>query len=151
MSYDEHSIKPIDDSKIYELSLELEALKLSNKILQDENSDLRERLSDSNVTEQELEDIQNRFYIIDDIVLERNDLRELFDKVLELSDKMVEIKAQADQMKHLEGQYISLQKTCQEHKTELDLLRNEKKLYEKRHLEIPASNEEIDSLKVLVA
>lgn len=131
--------------------MELEDTKLKNRTLKTENNELRKRIAHVAVSDHENErdeNIQNHLKIIEEIISERNDLKELLDKFLSISDQIVELKVQADQMKIIENEYKSLQDKLRDQQTELEKVRNENKTSEERILELQSSNEGTESLKV---
>lgn len=142
--------KQSDSLKMFELSMELEATKLNNTTLKHEIDDLKQRIANIRSSEQyEDESIQNNFQIIENLISERNDLRELLDKFLGVTDQIIELKIQADQMKNIESEYILLQTKFREHQTELEALRSEKQTFEERLMNLQNHNDETNSLKVI--
>lgn len=134
---------------MFELTMELEATKLNNTNLTHEIDDLKERIANIRSSEQQDdENIQNHFNIIENLVSERNDLRELLDKFLGVTDQIIELKIQADQMKNIESEYILLQTKFREHQTELETLRREKQTFEQRIGNLQSDSQETHSLKV---
>lgn len=134
--------------------MELETTKLNNKTLEHENDDLRKRIANIIASGQEHEEegnIQNHFQIVEDIILERNDLRELLDKFLGVTDQIIDLKIQADQMRNIESEYVLLQTKFRDHQTELDTLRNERKTFEERIAELKNNSQETNSLKVCIS
>lgn len=132
--------------------MELEETKLNNRTLKDENSDLRKRLANVIATGHahgQGGNVENHLKIIDELIAERDDLRELLDKFLGVTDQIIELKIQADQIKNIESEYVLLQTAFQDHQIELEALRNEKKAFEDRILELETTNQEATSLKVL--
>lgn len=133
--------------------MELEETKLTNRTLKNENDDLKKQIANIMTSEHEHEreeNMQNHLQILEDIISERNDLRELLDKFLGVTDQIIELKIQADQMRNVENDYVLLQNKFREHQTELERLRNEKKSCEDRILELETTNQETSSLKVSV-
>lgn len=136
---------------MFELSVELEETKLNNATLKNENDHLKRRMANIMASEHEHEqdeDMQDHLQIIEEIVSERNDLREILDKFLDVTDQIVELKVQADQMKNIESEYKMLQSKFRDHQIELDGLRNERRSYEERIRDLQTTNQETNSLKV---
>lgn len=134
--------------------MELEETKLNIRTLKNENADLKKRLAAdimaSEHSHEHEENMQNHLQIIEDLISERNDLRELLDKFLGVTDQIIELKIQADQMKNVESEYILLQTIFREHQMELETLRSEKQSFEDRILEMQTTDQEANSLKVFI-
>lgn len=131
--------------------MELEETKLNNAALKNENDDLKTRLANiraSDDKDDQEENMQNHLQIMEDIVSERDELKELLDKFLEVTDQIVELKTQANQMKNVESECMLLQTKFKDHQTELETLRNERRSYEERIVELQTTNQETNSLKV---
>ncbi len=126
--------------------MELEEMKLYNQTLKHDNDDLRKRIA--NVTSSDDESIKNHLQIIEDIISERDDLKELLDKFLSVTDQIVELKVHADLMRNIERDYLLLQTKCRDHHNEVETLRSERTRLEDRILELQTTNTEVDVLKV---
>lgn len=140
-----------DSLKIFELSMELEETKLNMRNLKNENKELRRQIANIMASEHENErevNMQNHLKIIEDIIAERNDLKELLDKFLGVTDQIIEMKVQADQMRNIESEYSLLQTKFRDHQMELETLRKERESFEERILNLESTNEETNTLKV---
>lgn len=131
--------------------MELEETRLKNSTLKNENSELRKRIASimASDNEREWEDnAQNHLLILEKIIEERNDLKDLLDKFLTVTDQIVELKMQADLMKSMENDYILLQGKCKDQEVELEMLRNERKMFDDRIRELETTRTETNTLKV---
>lgn len=140
-----------DSLQIFELSMELEETKLKNSTLKSENVDLRKRIANimaSDHGHDREDNMQNHLQMLEAIISERNDLRELLDKFLSITDQIVDLKMQADQMKDMENDYISLQAKFKGQEKELEMLRNEKETFEDRMRRLDTTEMEANALKV---
>ncbi|XP_037034168.1 putative leucine-rich repeat-containing protein DDB_G0290503 [Bradysia coprophila] len=149
---DQHSsaVSQSDSMQIIELSMELEETRLTNSTLKSENADLRKRIAKimaSGHEHERDENMQNHLQILEKIISERNDLRDLLDKFLSVTDQIVELKVQADHMKNVENDYILLQAKCREQEQELQMLRKEKEVFEERIRELETTRAETNALK----
>ncbi|KAJ6646789.1 hypothetical protein Bhyg_02003 [Pseudolycoriella hygida] len=130
--------------KMLELSIELEKSRMNNRNLIDENDDLKRRIA---TVGSDQESDENHLKIIENIIAERNDLRELLDKFMGVTDQIIELKKQADHMKKVEKEYILLQNKFRDHQVELEALINDKRMFEERINELQTTNQEANTLK----